>query len=286
MLAWPGLCPGKSAMPRSPDEKALEERLSKRYPLGQSPVVLEIERRVCGCDYGGTSWATRSEVDQTAELLALRPGQRLLDIGAGTGWPALYWALTRGCDAVLADVPLAGLRIAASRAAREALPGYRGSVAADGAALPFASGSFDTVSHSDVLCCLDRKLAALEECRRVIRRSGRMAFTVIVPAANLSASDRERAIRYGPPFVATAMDYRTMLGASGWTIAHHRDLTADYAEAVRRQLREEEAQAEALTALYGEAEFSETLARRRMTAQVAADGHLRRELYVTTTLPA
>ena len=272
-------------MPRSPDEKALTDRLSKLYPLGQSKIALDIERTICGCDYGGTSYATRREVDEIAGLLDLAPGQRLLDIGAGAGWPALYWARTTGCDAVLSDVPLAALRIAAKRAVADSTSRNCWAVAAEGVALPFKSGSFDSVSHSDVLCCLDRKLATLKECRRVIRPGGRMVFSVIFPAPNLASADYERAIRFGPPFVATAVDYPTMLRESGWAVTHHHDLTGEYAKTLRLLLREEETHADALIELYGEAEFSETLTRRRMATQIAADGHMRRELFAATTAP-
>ena len=272
-------------MPRSPNEKALTEQLSRRYPLGQSKIMLEIERRVCGCDYGGTSWATRHEVQEIAELLELGPGRRLLDIGAGTGWPALYWARTTGCDAVLADVPLAALRIATKRATADRPSGDCQVVAAEGASLPFTSGSFDSVSHSDVLCCLDAKLSTLKECHRVIRAGGRMAFTVIFPASNLGSADHELAVQFGPPFVKTAMDYPVMLRESGWAVMRHCDLTAEYAKAVRRLLREEETHAQELSELYGPAEFSETLSRRRMTAQVIGKGLLRRELFAATTAP-
>jgi ubiquinone/menaquinone biosynthesis C-methylase UbiE len=187
---------------------------------------------------------------------------------------------------VLADVPLAALRIVAKRAAVEPLPGDCWAIAAEGARLPFANSSFDSVSHSDVLCCLDQKLATLGECRRVVRSGGRMAFSVIFPAPNLASTHHERAVRYGPPFVATAMDYWTMLRESEWAVTHHRDLTMEYAQAIHRLLREEERQADALSELYGQAEFSDTLARRRMTAQIVDAGHLRRELFVTTTFGA
>ena len=35
---------------------------------------------------------------------------RLLDLGAGRGWPGLYLAVRTGCQVVLSDVPLEGLR--------------------------------------------------------------------------------------------------------------------------------------------------------------------------------
>jgi ubiquinone/menaquinone biosynthesis C-methylase UbiE len=182
-------------------------------------------------------------------------------------------------------MPVAGLRIAAERAAADGLPGACWSVLADGAALPFGSGAFDAVSHSDVLCCLDAKLAVLHACRRVIRRGGRMVFTVIFPKPGLSSADHERAVESGPPFVATALAYPAMLSQAGWAITDHADLTAEYAESVRRLLREEEARADELSGLYGAAEYSEKVARRRTTLGALEEGLLRRELFAVTAAP-
>ena len=77
---------------------------------------------------------------------------RLLDLGSGRGWPGVYLAKTTGCQVVLTDLPVDGLRIAAARAAAEGLDGRCAVVAASGRHLPFAAGTFDAVVHADVLC--------------------------------------------------------------------------------------------------------------------------------------
>ena len=74
-----------------------------------------------------------------------------------------------GCDAVLVDVSLVGLRVAFDRAIADGLEQRCQMVVANGAALPFSDGSFDAVSHSDVLCCTPAKLSMLRACRRVAR---------------------------------------------------------------------------------------------------------------------
>jgi hypothetical protein len=109
-------------MKRTPEERAQRERFDALYLKAQSPIMLSIERSVCGCDYGGNSWTTRDEAQQISTRLGLRPGLRLLDVGAGSGWPGLYMAETSGCDITLVDLPLTGLRIAAERAAKDCIP--------------------------------------------------------------------------------------------------------------------------------------------------------------------
>ena len=60
----------------------------------------------------GLTGATLEQVQQSASRLLLKPGLCLLDIGAGSGWPALLLATQSGCDVVLTDLPLSGLRVA------------------------------------------------------------------------------------------------------------------------------------------------------------------------------
>src|SRR5882672_12186486 len=121
-------------------------RFAKDAEFAGSVVLRDLERSVCGCDYASTSWTTRVEAERIAQLLELRPAAKLLDVGAGTGWPGLYLAELTGCDVVVLDLPLGGLRLALERAAADSLAQRCEVVAADGAGLPFKDASFDAVS--------------------------------------------------------------------------------------------------------------------------------------------
>jgi len=267
-------------MKRSREEQAQTERFDELYVKAQSPVMLSIERSVCGCDYGGTSWTTRAEAQQIAALSGLQPGLRLLDVGAGSGWPGLYLAKTSGCDVVLVDLPLAGLRIAAERAGKDRIRGSCWAVVADAAILPFPNGSFDAVSHSDLLCCLKQKHAVLEVCRGVIRNDGRMVFTVISIAPGLSPAKYRRAVANGPEFIESEADYPTLLGQTGWAVVDRQDITPDYAASCRRQLQADMERKDALQALIGASEFAERQAGWRSKLAAIGAGVLRRELFV------
>ncbi len=61
-------------------------------------------------------------------MLGLRPGLRLLDVGAGSGWPGIYMAERSGCDLALMDLPLTGLQIAARRANRDQIESTFGTI--------------------------------------------------------------------------------------------------------------------------------------------------------------
>jgi SAM-dependent methyltransferase len=266
----------------SPEQRAQRDRFDELYVRAQSPVILSIERSVCGCDYGGTSWTTRDEAERIGAILGLRPGLRLLDLGAGSGWPALYLAKTSGCDIALVDLPLSGLRIAAQRAVTDHIAGSCWVAVADAAGLPFPDASFDAVNHSDVLCCLREKRAVLQACRRVIRSGGRMVFSVISVAPGLSRDDYARAVANGPEFIESETDYPTLLAETGWTGLDREDITMDFATSHRRLLRADAERQDALEALIGAAEFAERQAGWRSKLAAIEDGLLRRELFVAT----
>jgi SAM-dependent methyltransferase len=261
-------------------ELAKRDDFDAQYRHGQLPAVQAVERAVCGCDYGGTSWATQGEADRIAAALELAPGVRLLEVGAGAGWPSLYLAGQSGCDVTLVDLPFEGIRTAAGRAAREGIYGACLAVVADGSHLPFRGGCFDAINHSDVLCCLVRKRAVLAECRRVVGPGGRMAFSVIYVAPGLSAGDHARALETAPEFAAMDTDYPTLLAATGWAIRRRHDLTAAFmANCIRKLDAEDDLRAD-LEPLSDAADFDARQA--RMSRRIAVLGlrHLRRELFV------
>ncbi len=260
-------------------EKELRAQFGLSYQRNQLPVMQRIERSVCGCDYGGTSWTTRREADDISKKLALRPGQRLMDLGAGSGWPGLYLAALSGCDIILVDLPAEGLAIAAARAKADRLPGVYSVAVADGRALPYGDKSFDAITHSDVLCCLPGKQAVLAECRRTVRDGGQMIFTVISVAPDLSRKDCARAIELGPPYVATETDYQEMLRLTGWATVEQVDRTAQFLDSAKTFLEADRANKAELAGLLGEEDYQQRLEKDANLIDAIAKGLLRRDLH-------
>ncbi len=133
------------------DEREARREFSERYATARSPLLDDIERRVIDGSWGANGFTTRAQADELGERLDLSPGRRLLDIGAGRGWPGLYLASRTGCEVVLTDLPLDGLSVGMQRAGREEID-LLGCVAASAKDLPFKSGCFDAIVHTDVLC--------------------------------------------------------------------------------------------------------------------------------------
>lgn len=98
-----------------------------------------------------------------------RPGQRVLDLAAGTGTSSRPFA-DAGALVVPADLSLGMIQVGKQR--QPDLP----FVNADALALPFADGSFDAVTISFGLRNVEHTQDALAELHRVTRRGGRIVI--------------------------------------------------------------------------------------------------------------
>jgi ubiquinone/menaquinone biosynthesis C-methylase UbiE len=127
------------------------------------------------------TWAewTRPLTDRLLQAARLAPGLRVLDVGSGTGEPALTIAGDVGpAGAVVASDPSPDLlAVAAEQAARAGLANLT-CQPADVAALPFPDAAFDRVTcRLGVMYFLD-PVAGLAEMRRVLVPGGRAAVLV------------------------------------------------------------------------------------------------------------
>ena len=103
----------------------------------------------------------------TRDALGLRAGERVLDVGAGTGVSTEELARS-GAYAVGADLSVGMLR--AGRRSRPDVP----LLAGDALGLPFPDGTFDAVTISFALRNVVDPDAALRELARVTRPGGRL----------------------------------------------------------------------------------------------------------------
>jgi len=111
-----------------------------------------------------------------ARITGARPGERVLDLAAGTGTSSLTFTAT-GADAVACDFSLGMLQAGRSRTGdgpQRPGRGRLGWVAGDALRLPFLDGAFDAVTISFGLRNVADTGAALAEMARVTRPGGRL----------------------------------------------------------------------------------------------------------------
>ena len=143
----------RADLDKQPHEVAeMFDGVAKRYDLTNTVLSFGQDR--------GWRRATRA-------ALGLRPGERVLDVGAGTGVSTEELARS-GAFAVGADLSIGMLR--AGHAVRPEVP----LLAGDALRLPFADGTFDAVTISFALRNVVDTDGALRELGRVTRPGGRL----------------------------------------------------------------------------------------------------------------
>jgi SAM-dependent methyltransferase len=112
-------------------------------------------------------------------------GDRVLDVGAGTGRTAEVLSELAGSSGTVCVIDLAEAMLAEARARRSG-PG-RIFACSDACRLPFRSGSFDRILCYSAFPHFGDKAAALGEFARVLRPGGRMLVLHSSPHAELNA---------------------------------------------------------------------------------------------------
>src|ERR1700746_2583726 len=114
-----------------------------------------------------------------ARITGTRPGERVLDLAAGTGTSSLTFTAT-GADCVACDFSLGMLQAGKSRLdvrAGASGPGQLSFVAGDALRLPFRDGAFDAVTISFGLRNVADPGAGLAEMRRGCPPGGGVAIS-------------------------------------------------------------------------------------------------------------
>ena len=91
--------------------------------------------------------------------------------------------------------------------------------AVDMHALPYPSGTFDVVVHSDTLEHVPNPIHALGECRRVLKEEGTLCYTVPIVVGRQSRSREGLPKSYHGNPLESGDDYavQTEFGADAWT---------------------------------------------------------------------
>ncbi len=222
------------------DVAAMFDDVAERYDLTNDVLALGQTRR----------WRTA-----VVEAVDPKPGERILDLAAGTGTSSVPFARA-GAFVVPTDFSLGMLRVGKAR--QPFLP----FVAGDGMHLPFRDESFDAATISFGLRNIHDRMAGLRELHRVVRPGGRLVvcefshptwapFRTVyteylmkaLPTVARRTSSNPEAYVYLAESIRAWPDQRALaadLAACGWGRVQWRNLTGGIV-ALHRGVREERA---------------------------------------------
>lgn len=170
-------------------------------------VALWWRRNPSACPYSQRFWVEAPHPFITRkrlrEILAPRPGERLLEVGPGTGYytlPAAGWIVPGGRLDVL-DVQQEMLDHTMARAAAQGISNIV-PARADAREMPYPDGSFDAAYLVTVLGEVPDQSAALRELRRVVKPAGRVVVGEL----------------FGDPHMVTHRALRERAAAAGLTV--------------------------------------------------------------------
>lgn len=118
----------------------------------------------------------RSATVALLRAAGLRPGERVLDVGAGIGGPARTMARHFGAEVRALDPTARFAELAAELNRRCGLDDRITVVRGEAGALPFAEGRFDLLVNQALWPSVEDKRALLAEAHRVLAPGGRLAL--------------------------------------------------------------------------------------------------------------
>jgi cyclopropane fatty-acyl-phospholipid synthase-like methyltransferase len=163
-----------------------------------------------------------------AQRLAPRPADRLLDIGCGTGRPALQ--IARDHETRVTGITVSGHQLSLARAAAEeaGLADRVGFQHADAMKLPFPDASFDGAWAIESLLHMSDPGAALAQAARVVRSGGRLVVADLCLRRPVTGEQRRVVEVITDMFqisrFATPDEYRAYFAGSGWELSEFTDV--------------------------------------------------------------
>jgi SAM-dependent methyltransferase len=216
-----------------------------------------VRRETYGEDLGQSSWLTVREWLDFADQLGIGRESEVLEVGSGSGGPAVYLAAERGCRVTGVDVNEHGVRNAEALAKARGLGDRLRFEAIDASRpLPFANATFDAIVSNDAMCHIKNRSAVLRDWVRLLKPGGRVLFTDAMVVTGV-VSHEEIATRssigfylFVPPGVN-----ETLLRDAGFAMRAVEDVTVNAAEVAARWHDARARYREPLVAREGETNF-------------------------------
>jgi SAM-dependent methyltransferase len=212
----------------------------------------------------------------------VRENSRVLEVGSGSGGPAIYLAAERGCHVTGVDINEHGVengrRLAEDRGLADRV---RFDSVDASKPLPFSDATFDAVLSNDAMCHIANRLDALRDWHRVVRSGGRILFTdALVVTGPISADEIATRSSIGLYIFVPPGENERLIANAGFELLSAHDVTAEAEMIAGRWHDAREAHRVELTAREGEANFAGLQRLLACARTVSAERRLSRFCYL------
>jgi SAM-dependent methyltransferase len=248
----------------------------------ESRAETAVRHEAFGDDIGQSSWITAADWLRYADHARVSGNSQVLEVGSGSGGPAVFLARSRGCFVTGIDINQHGVSNGIRLAKEHGISDRVKFQTVDASRpLPFAPETFDAVLSNDAMCHIANRLEVLTEWYRVLRRGGRMLFTDAMVITGL-VSQEELAIRssIGFYYFVPPGENERLIALSGFALLASDDETVGAELIAQRWHAARERYRGELTSREGETNFAGLQRFLACVHRLAAERRLSRYCYL------
>uniref|UniRef100_A0A8C5GVR6 phosphoethanolamine N-methyltransferase n=1 Tax=Gouania willdenowi TaxID=441366 RepID=A0A8C5GVR6_GOUWI len=203
---------------------------------------------------GYVSTGGPSTTKEFVDLLNLKPGQKVLDVGCGIGGGDFYMAKTFGVEVLGLDLSDNMVDIAMERARNEKLPLVQFEVA-DVTKRTFPEASFDVIYSRDTILHIDDKLALFKRFHSWLKPGGQLLISDYCCGEKPWTPAFEAYVKQRGYILYTPAQYGKFIQEAGFCHVRADDRTAQFIQVIKTELQRAESIKEEFIEEFSEEDF-------------------------------
>ncbi|XP_020779173.1 phosphoethanolamine methyltransferase isoform X2 [Boleophthalmus pectinirostris] len=195
--------------------------------------ILRYEK-MFGAGYVSTGGPTTTK--EFVDLLDLKPGEKVLDVGCGIGGGDFYMAKTFGVEVLGLDLSENMVDIALERAAQEHLPSVQFEVS-DATKRIFPESSFDVIYSRDTILHIADKLALFKRFFSWLKPGGRLLISDYCCGEKPWTLPFEAYVKQRGYILYTPVEYGKFIEKAGFSEVWAEDRTSQFIQVIEEELQ-------------------------------------------------
>jgi SAM-dependent methyltransferase len=241
-----------------------------------------------GEDIGQSSWMTADELRHFIALLNLNRSSNVLEIGSGSGGPALFLVEAIGCKVTGLDINEFGIANSNKLAQERNLSSLARFQLADASQpLPFEENTFEAIISNDAMCHVPKRAEVLREWHRVLKPGGQMLFTdAMVLTGLVSHEEIAKRSSIGYYYYVPQGVNERLIEEAGLELVRCEDLSSSAATVSRRWYAARAKHREEMIRIEGESNFAGLQEFLWCVHALTSEGRLSRYMYLARKPPS